>query len=98
MLRLSDIKIYEDISDDDVLNFAIQKFKVSKSDILDWYIVKKSIDARKKADVHYNYTIDIKVNDESVYPFIDKVKEKDFSSLINVSTKNIFDLKCTTWQ
>ena len=90
MLRLSDIKIYEDISDDDVLNFAIKKFKVRKSDILDWYIVKKSIDARKKADVHYNYTIDIKVNDESVYPFIDKVKEKDFSSLINVSTKNIF--------
>ena len=87
MLRLSNIKIYEDISDDELLEFAIKKFKVKKADILEWHIVKKSIDARKKTDVHYNYTIDVKVKDESAYPFIDKSKEKDFSCLINVSEK-----------
>ncbi len=88
MLRLNNIKIYEDISDDELLEFAIKKFKVKKADVLEWHIVKKSIDARKKNDVHYNYTIDVKVKDESAYPFIDKSKEKDFSCLINISEKN----------
>lgn len=80
MLRINNIKIREDISNDDVFEFAIQKHKINKNDILEWHISRKSIDARNKNDVHYLYAIDIKVKNENKYKKLEKVKEFDFSN------------------
>lgn len=87
MLRISNIKIFKDISNQEVFEIAIEKNKIDKNDILDWHISKKSIDARKKDNVHYNYSIDIKVVDESKYKKLQKVKE---FSLPNIKVKNSF--------
>ena len=54
MLRISNIKIYKDITDEEVLQTIIKKYKIPKNDITEWHISKKSIDARKKEDVHYS--------------------------------------------
>ena len=70
MLRIDNIKIYEDLSEEQLFNKIINKFKINKQDIEDINIVKKSIDARDKSKVHYNYAINIKVLDESKYPSI----------------------------
>ena len=75
MLRLDNIKIYEDLSEEEVISKAITKNKIDSKDILEANIVKKSIDARDKRNVHYNYAIDINVKDESKYPSLKKVKE-----------------------
>ena len=48
MIRISNIKIYNDIDDNSIIDIIISKYKINKSDILDWSIFKKSIDARKK--------------------------------------------------
>ena len=85
MLRISNIKIFEDISNEEVFNFAIKKFKINNEDILEWYISKKSIDARKKDNVHYIYSIDLKVKNENKYKNLSKVKN---SSLPNPTLKN----------
>ena len=87
MLRISNIKIFKDISNQDVFEIAIEKNKIDKNDILDWHISKKSIDARKKDNVHYNYSIDIKVVNESRYKKLQKVKE---FNLPNIKVKNSF--------
>lgn len=78
MLRINNIKIFEDISDEKVLEIALKKNKIHPIDLLDWHISKKSIDARKKDNVHYNYSIDISVSNENKYPNLSKVK--DFKS------------------
>lgn len=75
MIRISNIKIYEDLDDNNLINIIIKKFKIDKLDILEWRIVKKSIDARKKDNVHYNYSIDLKLKNENKYKKFDKVKE-----------------------
>ncbi len=78
MIRISNIKIYDDISDESVFNIVIQKYKILKSNINEWCISKKSIDARKKDDVHYSYSIDIDIKNEEKYlknKNISKVKE-----------------------
>lgn len=75
MLRINQIKVRNDISNTAILEIALKKYKIKKEDVLTWNITKKSIDARKKDDVHYNYSIDITVKDEKQYPHLEKVKE-----------------------
>ena len=48
MIRISNVKIYENISDEEVFNLIIKKYKIMKDSINEWHISKKSIDARKK--------------------------------------------------
>ena len=59
MYRIENIKIREDFNKEQLLQYICNKYKIHKEKILSWKIVKKSIDARNKADVFYNYTIDI---------------------------------------
>lgn len=75
MLRINNIKIRKDISNQEVFELAIQKNKINKDDILEWHVAKKSIDARHKDDVHYLYAIDIKVKNEKKYKRLEKVKQ-----------------------
>ena len=60
MLRLENVKIREDLSDEDVVREACKKYQISFSDVEFYNIFKKSIDARNKDDIFYNYTIDVK--------------------------------------
>ena len=61
MFRLRNIKIREDLTEEQVFQKAIKANKIKQEEIEKWYIYKKSIDARKKEDIYYNYTIDIKL-------------------------------------
>lgn len=81
MLRINHIKIRKDITDYEVLETAIKKYGIQKGDILDWHIARKSIDARKKGDVHYNYSIDIQVKNENKYKKLQKVKEFEMPNI-----------------
>ena len=75
MLRINNIKIRDNLSKEMLIKYVIKKYHIKESDILDWHIIKRSIDARKKSDIFFNYTIDIKVKDENQYPNISKVDE-----------------------
>lgn len=77
MIRISNIKIYKDISDEEILNVVIKKYKMLKENVKQWHISKKSIDARKKDNVHYFYSIDISIENEDKflkYKNISKIK------------------------
>ena len=81
MIRISNIKIYEDIEDKNLIDFVINKYKIKKEDIINWYIVKKSIDARKKDDIHYNYSINIELKNEKNYKHFEKVTKKELPKI-----------------
>lgn len=85
MIRISNIKIRKNISNEEVLDIVLNKHHISKSDILNWHISKKSIDARKKDDVHYNYCIDLKLKNENKYKKLTKI---DDFALPNVIVPN----------
>ena len=94
MLKISNIKIYEDLSDNELLNKIVSKYNIKKSDILDFRIIKKSIDARKKNDIHYNFTVELDVKNENTYlnSKIEKCVKSDIPSLkvqnLNSSLRN----------
>lgn len=56
-VRLENIKIRQDLSNDEVAKIAYTKFNIPQESITDYKIVKKSIDARDKNDIFYNYSI-----------------------------------------
>lgn len=75
MLQVDNIKIYKNISKDELFDLVISKYKINKNDIESMYIAKKSVDARDKKDVHYVYRVNINVLDENKYPKLNKVKD-----------------------
>ena len=77
MIRLRNIKIKEDLNDEEILKKAIAKNNIKQEDVKKWCIYKKSIDARKKEDIFYNYIIDIELKNkknEKKYEEIDELK------------------------
>lgn len=92
MLRINNLKIRKDLTEYEIFELAIEKAHVKKDDILAWHIARKSIDARKKEDVHYTYSIDIEVKDEKKYRKLEKVKSFNIPTIKiknNLSTRPI---------
>jgi len=67
MLRIDEFKIYNDLSDNEIINKMLIKNKIDINDVIMCNIVKKSIDARDKHNVHYVYSFDIEVKNEKKY-------------------------------
>ena len=81
MIRIDNIKIRENLSDTEVFKKAIEKNKIKKEEVEEWHIYKKSIDARKKEDIYYNYSINIKLKDEKREIKFGKVKEEKWQEI-----------------
>lgn len=73
MLKIDNIKIYDDLTEKELIDKISHKYKILEKDIIAYNIIKKSIDARDKKNVHYNYSIVIEVKDEKKYPKINKL-------------------------
>ena len=61
MVRVSNIKVY---LNETLENKILKKLKIKKENIISYEIVKQSLDARKKDNIYYLYTIDIKLTNE----------------------------------
>ncbi len=88
MLRLENIKIYEDLAEDEVLKIACKKYKIDFKNVLDYRIFKKSIDARNKNNIFYNYTIDIDFKENKKIKNVKKVPKENFELNIHLKRKS----------
>ena len=59
MIRLSNIKIRANLEDREIIDFALKKYNIKPHEIKGAYIFKRSIDARNKKDIYYNYAVDV---------------------------------------
>ena len=87
MIRIRNIKIRENLNEEEVFKKTISKNKIKPEEVEKWYIYKKSIDARKKEDIFYNYTIDIELKDKKKERRFEKVDQIEFPK-INVNRKS----------
>lgn len=62
MIRISNINYPLTLDEANLPEFVAKKYKLSN--VKDFRIVKQSIDARKKNDIHYVYTVDISTDNE----------------------------------
>ena len=83
--RIENIKIREDIEKEKLLEGVCKKYRINKNDIISWHITKKSVDARDKNDIFYNYTIEIET--QVVLKKLKEIKRE------NIEFKNICNKK-----
>lgn len=88
MIKISNIKIREDLSQEELFLKIFKKYKINKSDVLEKRITKKSIDARNKADIFYNYTVELKCKNENKIKNVQKVEDdKQLEILVKRTSK-----------
>lgn len=64
MIRVGEIKLKLEESETTLKHKIIKRLRISESDILEQKIYKKGLDARKKDNIHYVYTVDVKLKNE----------------------------------
>ncbi len=89
MLRIYNIPVSLDKNDCDLKLIASDYLRVSKERIKKAKLFKKSIDARKKNNVHFIYCIDIEVDDENKIINNSKVKVERILPKIMNNIKHI---------
>ena len=62
MLRVSNIPLPLGAGDQEALEYALNKLRVLRAQVVQWHISKKSVDARDKGDVHFVVAVDVKLD------------------------------------
>lgn len=75
MLRVNQVKIRTEEPESLLKKKAAEILRVKEQDILWWKIVRQSIDARKKPEIYYSYSLDVEVKNEG--KILAKFKGKD---------------------
>ncbi len=65
MIRLSQIRMRPGHSDQELEEKLRRLLNLNKAEPMEYRIFKQSIDARKKPDIYYSYTVDVKIKQES---------------------------------
>lgn len=86
MYRIENLKIREDLNKKQLISYICKKYKINESNITNFTICKKAIDARDKDDIFYNYTIDIQTNIQLNKLKEVKREEIKFEHLVNKDT------------
>ena len=66
MLRINNIKVSLDYDFKELKKLSAQVCKISESQIKNVKLAKKSVDARKKSDIHFILSIDIEAENEEL--------------------------------
>ena len=64
MLRIANIKLPLNGTDETALDAALKKLRVPRAAVLSFHISKKSVDARDKGDVHFVVAVDVQLKNE----------------------------------
>ena len=62
MIRINNVRLELDYSDDTLLSAACSELRLDKSSVKSVSLFRRSIDARKKHDVHFLATLDVIIN------------------------------------
>ncbi len=67
MIRIGNIKVPLDGGPEAPLQCALRKLRADRSQVKDWRVSKKSVDARDKSDVHFVMSVDLSLRNEDAY-------------------------------
>ncbi|MBL4638032.1 MAG: hypothetical protein COA42_19380 [Alteromonadaceae bacterium] len=78
MLRLNEIKLPLDHSDDELAQAVIHKLTIQAEDLLDLSVFKRSYDARKKSKIMLIYQLDVSLTDSAEKTVLANFSDKSF--------------------
>src|SRR5258706_2510897 len=65
MLRLTEVKLPLDHAPEAIRAAALKRLKIDDGVLLDCTVFRRAYDARKRADIHLVYTLDVEVRNEA---------------------------------
>ena len=65
MLRLSELKLPLDHSDEELQQAVLRRLRIAPDRLLSWQLVKRSIDARRRDRIQLTYSVDVAVKGEA---------------------------------
>ena len=66
MIRLSNLNVSLDFDFDGLKKLCAEKLNIPETDIKEVSLSRKSVDARRKNDIHFTLSVDIKAKQENV--------------------------------
>ena len=84
MLRIGQLKLAPNHSEKELLQKIAKTLRVAEKDVMRYQIRKKSIDARKKPQLYFVYTIDVEVANES------QILKKQKGNQVVIAKDNIY--------
>ena len=78
MIRIQELKLPLDAEEQELTNLAAKALKISKNSISSLSLVKKSLDSRKKENVHFVYTVDVEIQGDE-----DKILSKSHNPKVS---------------
>ncbi len=75
MLRLTEIKLPLDHPADDLQTAILARLQIAPLILLDYSVFKRGVDARKKSNIHFTYTVDVRTTQDQV--LLKRLKDKD---------------------
>ena len=67
MIRVPEIKLPLDSTEEDLLYYTARHMKIDIKEIQSIQLIKRSIDARNKQNIHFICTVDVELSHESVF-------------------------------
>ena len=67
MLRLSNLSLPLDYTESTLRSLILKKLKCPDASLLSFSVVRRSVDAREKGDVHFVVSVHLKLKDEAVF-------------------------------
>lgn len=77
MFRIDEYKVFENISDEKLFEKVIKKYKINKRDIVSITIIRKSVDCRKKNNIHFSYSFALELINEEKYTYLKKYNQPE---------------------
>jgi len=65
MIRLTEVKLPLDHPEGEIKSAIVQRLGIPADDLLSYRIFRRGVDARKKSDIRFTYTLDVAVRDEA---------------------------------
>ena len=84
MLRLTNLKIPLNYTEDTLKNLLLNKLKLAPDQLRSFHVSRRSIDARDKQDVHFVLSVDLSLKDENTA----LRRNKNLSRVQNVPAEN----------
>lgn len=88
MIRINNLRLSPNYKEDELIKKIVKELNCKKNEIVSYELFKLSIDARKKSDVHFLATVDVKVKNEN--STLKELKAKKFLKVKSTNTNNLF--------
>ncbi len=75
MIKIDQLKLDVESNNNDIVEAVAKKLKINAKDILEFNVLKKSIDARKKPQIYYVYSVIVKLNPNVENKILGKFKK-----------------------